>query len=103
MFPMCIGGETYSENLWSITGPRLAIFPPAIVSPTTAPIAVTMRAPSAKIGDKAEARIVIRGVRSPSICSHVASGVGSVKNVVVISSMLPTPNVAALNSAFHIS
>ena len=103
MFPMYSGGGIYSENLWSITGARLATLPPAIVSPTTAPIAVTMRAPLARKGDKADARIVRRGVRSPSICSHVASGVGSVKNVVVMSSMLPMPNVAALNSEFHIS
>ena len=103
MFLICRGGEIYSENLWSTTGARLAIVPPAIVSPTTPPIAVRRRAPAPIKGVRAAARIVIRGVRSPSICSHVAAGVGFVKNVVVMSSMLPMPNVAALNSAFQIS
>ena len=100
---MCMGGRIYSENLWSITGARAATLPPPIVSPTTPPIAVTRREPAEMSGDKAAEKIVSRGVRSPSICSNVALGVGSVKNVVVMSSMLPTPNVAALNSAFHIS
>ena len=103
MFPMCVVGGIYSENLWSITGARLATLPPAIVSPTTPPIAVIRREPPAVNGDKAAERIVSRGVRSPRICSNVAAGVGSVKNVVVMSSILPMPNVAALNSAFHIS
>ena len=103
MLQLCVVGGIYSENLWSITGARSATLPPAIVSPTTPPIAVTSREPPPVNGAKAAERIVSIGVRSPSICSNVASGVGSVKKVVVMSSMLPMPKVAALNSAFHIS
>ena len=86
------------ENLWSITGARLAISPAAIVSLTTPPRTLTALAS----GPNAVERIDRTGGRSPSICSQVACGFGSVKNLVVMSSMLPIPRVAALKREFHV-